>query len=60
MQLLIINPPPPADVTAAVQSILDSFLYTINDFCGIPPLSSASLALLNDAFLVELVDVVSN
>ena len=60
IQLLIINPQPPADVTAAAQAILDGFLFTINDFCGIPPLSSASLALLDDAFLVELVEIVSN
>ena len=60
IQLLIINPLP-ADVTAAAaQAILDGFLFTINDFCGIPPLSSASLALLDDAFLVELMEIVSN
>ena len=59
IQLLIINPQPPADVTAAAQSILDGFLFTINDFCGIPTLSSKTLALLDDAFLVELMKVAS-
>ena len=57
----LLNDPPAAaaDVTAAAQSILDGFLFTINDFCGIPPLSQASLALLDDAFLVELVNLAS-
>ena len=51
--------PSPADVTAAAQSILDGFLFTINEFCGIPPLSNATLALLDEYFLVELVNQVA-
>ena len=52
--LLILGPNPP-DVPAAAQAILDDFLFVINDFCGIPPLSPESLALLDRAFLDELV-----
>ena len=56
----LLNDPPAAaaDVTAAAQPILDGFLFTINDFCGIPPLSQASLDLLDEYFLVELVNLV--
>ena len=46
---------PDAAVPAAAQALLDDFLFFINDFCGIPPLSSTALTQLNDYFLVDLV-----
>ena len=51
----IINLTPDAEVPAAMQAVLDEFLFFINDFCGIPPLSSTALGQLDDYFLVDLV-----
>ena len=47
----------PADMRAAVaQTLLDEFLFFINDFCGVPPLSNATLTQLDDYFLVDALE----
>ena len=51
----IINLTSDAEVPAAMQAVLDEFLFFINDFCGIPPLSATALGQLDDYFLVDLV-----
>ena len=38
------------DVPAGAQMVLDEFLFLINDFCGIPPLSNAALMQLDEYF----------
>ena len=56
-QISIIRISTPDDVVpAAAQALLNDFLFFINDFCGIPPLSNATLMLLDQYFLVDLVD----
>ena len=47
---------PPGNNLAAVQTGLDEFLFFVNDFCGIPTLSDATLDQLNVYFLVDLVN----
>ena len=47
---------PDAAVPAAAQALLDDFLFFINDFCDIPPLSNTALTLLDEYFLVDLVN----
>ena len=44
------NSTPDALVPAAAEALLDDFLFFINDFCGIPPLSNAALMQLDDYF----------
>ena len=51
----VLDSTPDAQVPAAMQANLDEFLFFINDFCGIPPLSSTAMAQLDDYFLVDLV-----
>ena len=49
---------PAVDVPAVAQAALDNFLFTINDFCGIP-LSNTTLAQLNELYLEVLVNIVA-
>ena len=47
---------PVDEVPAAAQTALDEFLFVINDFCGIPPLSNVTLAQLEEYFLEDVVN----
>ena len=51
----VIDSTPDAQVPAAMQANLDEFLLFVNDFCGLPPLSSTALGQLDEYFLVDLV-----
>ena len=44
-------------VPAAAQALLDDFLFFVNDFCGITPLSSTALRRLDEYFLFDLVAI---
>ena len=47
----------PGDMrTAAAQALRDDFLFFVNDFCDIPPLSNTTLTRLDDYILVDIVN----
>ena len=54
--IILFRSTPDDQVTAVAQALLDEFLFYINDFCGIPPLSSTAMTQLSDYFLVYLVN----
>ena len=56
-RFILISRIPDDMVPAAAQALLDDFLFLINDFCGIPPLSNTTLTQLDEYFLVDLVAV---
>ena len=47
-------------VPAALQTVRDEFLFIINDFCGVPPLSNATLSQLDEYFAVVENDATSS
>ena len=48
---------PDDEVPAAAQVALNEFLFNVNDFCGVPPLSNTTLAQLDVCYLEQLVAV---
>ena len=51
----VLDSTPGNAAVAAAQTALDEFLFIVNDFCGIPPLSNTTLSQLNDYYLVDVV-----
>ena len=51
----LLDSTPTDEVPEAAQTALDEFLFTVNDFCGVPTLSGVTLAQLNQYYLVDLV-----